>query len=187
MRTLTKPAPVIYIAFIYTVVVVVLGYVMLGLVPMMLFACGFVGGFVLWLLGPSTTSFSWLRAPYFAALGLFVVHKLEERHFDFFPALAEITGVPNPSENSPLVFALYGMAGCWLLIPWLINRRSEFGYFLAWTFFTSLGIIELAHFGFPLMRDSPYGYFPGMVSVVPLAPVAWWGMWRLARRAPPAE
>jgi hypothetical protein len=52
---------------------------------------------------------------------------------------------------------------------------------LAWTFFTSMGITELAHFLLPLLTTEPYGYFPGMASVVVLAPLAWWGMWRLAR------
>ena len=41
------------------------------------------------------------------------------------------------------------------------------------------GVIELAHFIFPFFAPEPYGYFPGMVTLVPLAPVAWLGMWRL--------
>jgi hypothetical protein len=53
------------------------------------------------------------------------------------------------------------------------------GYYLAWTFFASLGITELAHFVLPLFSEQPYGYFPGMATVVLLAPSAWWGMVRL--------
>jgi hypothetical protein len=62
-----------------------------------------------------------------------------------------------------------------------MGRGYEFGRFLAWTFFASMGITELAHFGLPLLTQRPYGYFPGMGSVVVLAPLAWWGMWRLSR------
>jgi hypothetical protein len=80
----------------------------------------------------------------------------------------------------PLAVLLYAFAATWLLIPWLVGRRHAFGYFLVWTFFASMGITELAHFVFPLFTGAPYGYFPGMASVVPLAPLAWWGIWRLA-------
>lgn len=183
MTVSPKPPYVTVLAVLFTAAVVLLGYAMLGLIPTMLFALGFVGGLALWILVPTRAVFSEFKVPYFLALALFVVHKLEERYFDFFPALSRITGVPVPPTDSLLVYALYALAGCWLLIPWLVSRRSEFGYFLTWTFFTSLGIIELAHFVFPLMRDGPFGYFPGMASVVPLAPVALWGMWRLSASA----
>ncbi|MGE3335403.1 MAG: hypothetical protein AB7I36_17290 [Rhodospirillaceae bacterium] len=171
----------------FTAAVVTLGYVMLGLMPMLLFALGFVGGLGLWLLIPKRSSFTRIKVPYFVALGLFIVHKLEERYLDFFPALSQITGVPTPPTDSVLVYLLYALAACWLLIPWLVSRSADFGYFLAWTFFTSLGVIELAHFVFPFFRDGPYGYFPGMASVVLLAPAAWWGMWRLSHPPAPSE
>ncbi len=61
----------------------------------------------------------------------------------------------------------------------LVLGYTVIPYYLAWTFFTSMGVIELAHFIFPFFTPEPYGYFPGMVTVVPLAPVAWFGMWRL--------
>lgn len=187
MNTRAKSLSTIAAAVLFTASVVTLGYVMLGLMPMLLFALGFVGGLVLWLLIPKRPTFADIKVPFFISLALFVVHKLEERYLCFFPALSEITGVPTPSTDSVLVYALYALAACWLLIPWLIGRRVDFGYFLGWTFFTSLGVIELAHFVFPLMRDAPYGYFPGMASVVVLAPAAWWGMWRMARSPAGAE
>jgi len=37
-------------------------------------------------------------------------------------------------------------------------------------FYTAMGITELAHFFFPFFSAEPYGYFPGMASVVILAP-----------------
>lgn len=69
--------------------------------------------------------------------------------------------------------------GAWLLVPVLIKRGYEFGYYLAWTYFTAMGITELAHLIFPLIKGSAYGYFPGMASVVLLAPVAWWVIYGL--------
>lgn len=158
-----QPSIIIFAAF-FTIAVLVLGYSLLGLLPMFLFAFGFLGGFILWLLVPTNASFAAIKIPYFLTLVFFVLHKLEERFFDFFPALSEITGVPMPDTNSVLVYLLYAFASAWLLIPYLIGRSLQFGYYLAWTFFTAMGVTELAHFIFPFFTKEPYGYFPGMAS-----------------------
>jgi hypothetical protein len=168
-------------AIVFTLAVLAIAYVLLGLLPMFLFAFGFLGGLVLWLLVPSDASFQAIRVPYFVTLALFVIHKLEERFLGFFAALSQITGVPVPESGAFLAVLLYAFAGAWLLIPFLVKRARQFGYYLAWTFFTAMGVTELAHFVLPLFISAPYGYFPGMASVTVLAPVAWWGMWRLSR------
>lgn len=156
-----------------------LGYVLLGLVPMLLFAAGFVGGFALWLLVPSSVQFARIRVPFYLTLAFFLLHKLEERLAEFFPALAELTGESTP-EAGGLSVLLYAVALAWLLVPILMDRGSAFGYYLAWSFFASMGVTELAHFVFPLFAGGPYAYFPGMVTVLALAPAAWWGFSRLA-------
>ena len=177
-----KKSPLtISLALLFTVTTLVLGYVMLGLLPMFLFAFGFLGGFILWLAVPTNTSFSAIKVPYYLTFAFFIVHKLEERYMDFFPRLSEITGVPVPDTSSPLVYLLYALACAWFLIPFLVNRGYSFGYYLAWTFFTAMGVTELAHFFFPFIEGDTYGYFPGMASVVFLAPLAWWGLYRLLR------
>ena len=167
------------VASMMTMAAVVLGYVALGAMPMFLFAFGFCGGLVWWLLVPSRATFASIKVPYFLTLALFAVHKWEERVSGFFPALSQITGVPLPSTDSSLVVALYSLAAAWLLVPYLLRRGHELGYYLVSTFFMSMGTTELAHFAFPLLVDRPYAYFPGMFSVIPLAPAAWWGLWRL--------
>jgi hypothetical protein len=43
-----------------------------------------------------------------------------------------------------------------------------------------MGITELAHFVFPFFRAAPHGYFPGMLTVLALAPAAGWGVRKLA-------
>ena len=169
-------------AVMFTIAVVALGYVMLGLLPAFLFVFGFLGGLILWLLIPTKASFASIKIPYFITLSFFVLHKIEEREMDFFPRLSEITGVPVP-EASFLIILLYTLAAAWLLIPYFVSREYSFGYYLAWTFFTAMGVTELAHFFLPLLTPEPYGYFPGMASVIVLAPAAWWGMWRLRRGA----
>lgn len=178
----TETKLIIIVAIAFTATAIVLGYLSLGIVPAFLFTFGYLGGLVVWTLVPSSASFRQIAPAFFITLALFILHKVEEREMDFFPQLSQITGVPVPDANSPIALSLYGLATCWLLIPFLVARRSQFGYFLAWTFFCSMGITELAHFVLPLFRDRPYGYFPGMWSVFGLAPVACYGMWCLSKK-----
>lgn len=170
---------VIALAVLNTAAIVVVGYALLGAVGAALFTLGFVGGLVIWLAMPERATFADVRGPYLITLGFFVLHKLEERELGFFPALSQLTGIPVPEAGSPLAVLLYALAAGWLLVPLLMSRHYSFGYYLAWTFFVSMGVVELAHFVFPLFENRPYGYFPGMASVVPLAPAAWWGLYRM--------
>lgn len=108
---------------------------------------------------------------------------MEENIFKFQEKLSEITGTPVPSLASPSLILLVLMSvGGWLLVPYFMKRNYEFGSYLAWSFFSSMGFTELAHFVFPFFEDKPYGYFPGMMSVLILAPLAWWGMICLSKK-----
>ncbi|MGQ3003492.1 MAG: hypothetical protein ACT6UH_07205 [Hydrogenophaga sp.] len=176
-----KSALLLVSAFASTIAVLMLGYVLLGWVAAFLFSFGFLGGLVVWLLVPTNASYRDIRAPFLLTLLLFIGHKLEERHLEFFPALSQITGIPAPPSGTLLGTLLYIFAGAWLLVPWLVERRLPFGYYLASTFFFAMGITELAHFVFPFFTGENYGYFPGMASVFFLAPAAWWGLWKMYR------
>lgn len=171
-----RNSSVILGALALTLSIVLLGYYLLGWLPMMLFALGFVGGFILWIAIPTSFSFSTIRLAYFLTLVLFVAHKYEEKTKDFFPELSKITGVPVPDANSVGVYLLYAAAGAWLLIPILVKNGRQFGYYLAWTFFTSMAVTELAHFFLPFLTAKPYAYFPGMVTASVLAPAGWFGL-----------
>jgi hypothetical protein len=176
-----KKSGSVVLAIVFTVTAIVLGYVALGIIPAFIFTFGYLGGLIIWLLKTTNANFRQIRGPYFITMLLFIVHKIEERKMDFFPALSELTGVPVPDATSAPAILLYSIAAVWLFIPLLIWRQYAFGYYLAWTFFASMGITELAHFVFPFFKDGPYGYFPGMASVLLLAPAAWWGMYKLSQ------
>lgn len=178
-----KNITAILFAVLFTATAISLGYVALGLLTAFLFTFGYLGGLIIWLFASSKARFRQIAWPYFITLVLFVAHKVEERKMNFFPALSEITGVPVPEITSLPAILLLVLAAVWLAIPFLIWTRYEIGYYLAWTFFASMGITELAHFALPLLTDKPYGYFPGMATVVFLAPAAWWGMYKLSRKS----
>lgn len=168
-------------AFIFSALILVLGYISFGFWTMMIFTSGFIGGYLLWLLIPTQISYSNIKVPFWITFILFAVHRVEEKISGFFSTLSEITKVPTPEIASwNVVLLVILSAGGWLLIPWLVKRKHEFGYYLLWTFFAAMGITELAHIlVFPFLVERPYGYFPGMISVFFLAPTAWWGTYRL--------
>lgn len=182
---MSKERNVTLVAFLFTIAIFVLGYISFGFWTMLVLTSGFLGGFILWLIVPTNVSFATIKIPYIAAFILFALHRAEEKVMDFFPTLSSITGVSTPEIVSPQIILLVAASvGAWLFIPYLMNRGYQLGTYFAWTFFAALGITELAHFlVFPFFTGEPYGYFPGMASVILLAPVAWWGMWRLGRRA----
>ena len=169
------------VAFLYSLCILALGYISFGLWPTVVFASGFLGGFVLWLVVPTRAPFTRIKVPYWLTFFLFFLHRVEEYVFKFQEALSRLTGVPVPKVSSfSLVALVLASVAAWAIAPILLQRGYAFGRYLAWTFFAAMGITELAHFVFPLFTHGPYGYFPGMATVVLLAPAAWWGIWRLA-------
>lgn len=178
-------AALVALAAALSATTIALGYVLLGAAPMLLFTGGFAGGFIAWLVIPTNVSFATLKWPYVVTLAVFVLHKLEERYFGFFPALSKLTGVRVPEASSAAAVALYACASTWLLVPVLVRRRNPFGHYLAWTFFTSMALLEPAHFVFPFLANETYRYFPGLVSAIPLVAAGFWGLSRLALGLPP--
>lgn len=180
---MSKHSTDIVLAVLITIGVPVIGYLSFGIVPASLFFIGYLGGFILWMSVPETVQFSSVKWIYWLTFLLFIVHRVEEKVSGFFDTLAEMTGVEKPEVISvPIILLLLTSVGAWILGPVLASKRKPIGVFLVWTFFASMGITELAHFVFPFFRDEPYGYFPGMASVVVLAPVAWYGMFKFRKR-----
>ncbi len=181
-----KRKPVVVVcALLFSLVVPAFGYAYLGALYALLFLMGYLAGFIAWLLVPTKVPYASIKAPFWATLLAFLLlHKVEENKMKFFEVLsAKITGTPVPEVTPLLIIGLLILPiGSWLLIPYLMKKGHDFGYYLAWTFFASMGLVELAHFFFPLFTDEPYGYFPGMASAIILAPLGWWGMWRLSRK-----
>lgn len=180
---MSKPILLVFAAFAFTVAILALGYVSFGFWTMLIFSSGFLGGFIIWLFSSNKVSYSAIKVPYLVTLGLFIVHRIEENRMLFQQRLSGLTGVPTPEVSSlSLILLLLLTVGAWLLGPFLLKRGYAFGGYLVWTFFAAMGITELAHFIFPFFAGGSYEYFPGMASVVLLAPAAWWGMSRSVRK-----
>lgn len=179
-----KKSTIIF-ALLFSFVIPAIGYIYLGWLIAFLFLIGYFGGFVVWLIAPQNASWSSIKIPFlYTLIAFLLLHKVEENRFKFFEVVSgKITGIPVPEVTVALIIGLLVLpVGAWIATPFLMKRGHTIGYYLAWTFFVSMGITELAHFLLPFLTKEPYGYFPGMASVVVLAPLAWWGMWRLSRK-----
>lgn len=183
MTSRVRSPTIVIAALLFTTVTLAVGYWAFGFVTTLIFTSGFLGGLLLWLVVPTRASWNDVRRPFWIAFALFVVHRIEENRTGFFERLAEITREPTPEiVSAPVILLVTLSVGAWLAAPFLAARSNAFGFYLAWTFFAAMGITELAHFVvFPFIDGEPLGYFPGMASVVLLAPVAWFGMVRLAQ------
>lgn len=171
----------------FALLVPLLGYVYLGALYAIIFLVGYLGGFAFWLTTPRDVAWHSVQVPYWLTLLAFLfLHKVEENRTNFFEQVsARITGTPVPQVSIGLILAILVIpVGAWVAVPILMKRNHDFGRFLAWTFFASMGLTELAHFVMPVLAKEPYGYFPGMISVFILSPLAWWGMARLIRVSP---
>lgn len=169
------------VAALFTFGLLLAGYFSFGVWTTLIFAGGFAGGLVLWIFYPTIVEFKAIKWPYWLTLVCFIaLHRVEENVFKFQEKLSELTGNPVPELTDPaLITLVLASVGGWLLIPFLAKKKSWIGTYLAWTFFASMGITELAHLVFPFIAFGEFNYFPGLVSIIPLVPLAWWGMSRI--------
>lgn len=182
---MTRRPSTIASALLFSLLIPAVGYFYTGWLVALLFLVGYLTGFFLWLFVPTKVPYASIRAPFWTTLLIFLLlHKTEENVMKFFEVVGvKITGIPVPEITPLLIISLLVIpVGAWLLVPYLVKRSHDIGYYFAWTFFTSTGIIELAHFVFPLLTNEPYSYFPGMLTALPLVVAGWWGMWRLSRK-----
>ncbi len=170
------------VASAITLALLLTGYWSFGFWTTVIFSGGFVGGLLLWMVLPSPNKFKWIKLPYWLTLISFIaLHRVEENVMKFQEKLSALTGNPVPKLSDPaLIILVVVSVGGWLLIPILLKRGHWLGQYFAWTFFASMGITELAHFVFPFLAFGEFRYFPGMLSIIFLAPLAWWGMYRMS-------
>lgn len=105
-------------ALLFTLAILTVGYLAFGLITDLIFASGFLTGFIIWLFVKAEPSFDQIKIPYWGTLLLFILHRVEEKMTNFFDKLAEITNVPTPDIASFEVITLVIISvGAWLAIP----------------------------------------------------------------------
>jgi hypothetical protein len=170
-RTLVLPVLLICI-------IVAIGYVMLGLIPAIVFAVAFGGGFVLYIATAWRTPFDPRKVivPYLLTVMFFIVHTYEEYLTDFEVLVSTLAGRTVPEAD--LLFVVAWLAPfIWVGGAIALIKQWAVGYYFLCAFFVAMTIAELAHFVFPFVVDGTFHYQSGMyTAALPLIP-AYYGLY----------
>lgn len=183
-------------ACLFTVVAPVMGYLSIGLAPVIIVGGSALTGLICW-------SLTYLRNPVEPRiiLPLFIltvaglqIHIIEEYLMGFAPAMSRLFGIPWSEKSFLMVFALIGPV-IYTLTSLGLYCKIPIAGFVAWFIFIGPGVAEFTHFIFPLIapdllphnphpltasiegtqipemrnfyfRTTGYYYFPGMWTAV---------------------
>ena len=141
------------IAVVFTVIAPVMGYLAIGLPPVII-----VGGSAL--IGLGCWYFTYLQKPvdpkiilplFLLTVAGLQIHIIEEYLTGFAPAMSRLFDIPWTEKSFLMVFALVGPAIYTLTALGLYHRVPIAG-FVAWFIFIGPGVAEFTHFIFPLIK-----------------------------------
>jgi len=141
------------IAIIFTLVAPIMGYLSIGLPPVIIVGGSALIGLVCWYA-------TYLKNPVAPKiiLPLFLltvaglqIHIIEEYLTGFAPAMSRLFGIPWSEKSFLMVFALVGPT-IYTLTALGLYYRIPIAGFVAWFIFIGPGVAELTHFIFPLIR-----------------------------------
>ncbi|TGL76421.1 hypothetical protein [Leptospira yasudae] len=142
-------------ALTFTIVVSTLGYLKIGLPPVIIVGgSGLIGG-IFWY-------FTYLKRPVeprvilplfvFTVVGL-QIHMIEEYLTSFGPAMSRLFGITWSEQGFVIVFTLVGPM-IYMLTTLGLFFRFPLAGFVAWFIFIGPGLAEFSHFIFPLLEPS---------------------------------
>lgn len=143
------------IAVVFTIVAPVMGYLSIGLPPVVIVGGSALIGLVCWY-------FTYLRNPvdpkiilplFLLTVAGLQVHIIEEYLTGFAPAMSRLFGIPWSEKSFLMVFALVGPTIYTLTALGLYHRIPIAG-FVAWFIFIGPGVAEFTHFIFPLIKPA---------------------------------
>ncbi|WP_294205121.1 hypothetical protein [uncultured Chryseobacterium sp.] len=152
-------------ASIFTIVAPVMGYLSIGLAPVII-----VGGSAL--IGLFCWYFTYLRKPVDPGiiLPLFIltvaglqIHLVEEYLMGFAPAMSRLFGIPWSEKSFLMVFALIGPV-IYTLTSLGLYYKVPIAGFVAWFIFIGPGVAEFTHFIFPLISPDLLPHDPHPVT-----------------------
>ena len=151
LNSIQKISLVIAIAF--CIMAPTMGYIKIGLPPVIIVGGSAVVGFFFWY-------FTYLKTPTDPKiiLPLFVltvvalqIHIVEEYQTGFGPAMSRLFNIPWSEKGFLMVFALVGPT-IYTLTTLGLYYRVPIAGFIAWFIFIGPGVAEFTHFIFPLLQ-----------------------------------
>lgn len=152
-------------ACVFTIVAPVMGYLFIGLAPVVIVGGSALVGLICW-------SFTYLRNPVDPdiILPLFIltvaglqIHIVEEYLMGFAPAMSRLFGIPWSERSFLMVFALIGPV-IYTLTSLGLYYKIPIAGFVAWFIFIGPGVAEFTHFIFPLIAPDLLPHDPHPVT-----------------------
>lgn len=140
-------------AIIFTIVAPTMGYLAIGLPPVIIVGGSALIGLVCWY-------FTYLKNPvdpkiilplFLLTVAGLQIHIIEEYLTGFAPAMSRLFGIPWSEKSFLMVFALVGPT-IYTLTALGLYRKVPIAGFIAWFIFIGPGVAEFTHFIFPLIK-----------------------------------
>lgn len=155
-------------ACLFTVIAPVMGYLSIGLAPVIIVGGSALAGLVCWY-------YTYLRNPveprmilplFLLTVAGLQIHIVEEYLMGFAPAMSRLFGIPWSERSFLMVFALTGPV-VYTLTSLGLYYKIPFAGFVAWFIFIGPGVAEFTHFIFPLIRPDllPHDPHPLTASI----------------------
>ena len=165
----SKPAQwaSVIIAGVFCIVMPVMGYIKVGLPPVIIIGTSAILGFIFWYI-------TYLKHPTEprVILPLFLLtvaglqfHIIEEYLTFFGPAMSRLFGIPWTHNSFTLVFSVIGPP-IYTLTALGLYYRVPIAGFIAWFMFIGPGVAEFTHFIFPALQPHIEPNNPGLVTTV---------------------
>ena len=141
------------IAIAFCIIAPTIGYIKIGLPPVIIVGGSAVIGFFLWY-------FTYLKNPtdpkiilplFVLTVAALQIHIVEEYLTGFGPAMSRLFNIPWTEKSFLLVFALVGPV-IYTLTTLGLYKKIPLAGFIAWFIFIGPGVAEFAHFIFPLLE-----------------------------------
>lgn len=169
---------VVVIALGISILMPCLAYLSIGVLYAAISSIGYFLGFLFWQHFSSCVAWRAIKAPYIFTLLTLLINW--SSLFESSSGRAENALIASVNDERTLWFLAIQLL-VWLVFPFLLLRDNSLGSYFAWAFFTTMGVTEFTTFVVPVLLNVSLSYFPGMVSVLVIAPLAWWGIWRMIR------
>jgi len=154
-------------AAIFIVVAMSIGYMKIGLPPVVIVGGSGVVGMVMWYR-------TYLRKPldpqiilplFLITVAALEIHMIEEYLTSFGPAMSRLFDISWSERSFLLVFAFIGPI-LYTLTALGLYYRIPFAGFLAWFIFIGPGVAEFTHFIFPLLKPAIHPETPETISQI---------------------
>ena len=143
----------VVIAIAFCIIVPTIGYIKIGLPPVIIIGSSAGVGFFFWY-------FTYLKNPtdpkiilplFLLTVAALQIHIIEEYQTGFGPAMSRLFNIPWSEKSFLMVFALVGPTIYTLTTLGLFYRVPLAG-FIAWFIFIGPGVAEFTHFIFPIIQ-----------------------------------